>query len=63
MKKKFGEILLEKGVITEQQLSEGLEKQKLTGRTLGETLVKLGFVPREEMEKHLKEYYGASWLT
>ena len=61
-KKKFGETLIEKGVITEQQLKEGLSNQKVTGRTLGETLVRLGFVTREIMNKQLTDYYGAPWL-
>ena len=60
--KRFGETLIEKGVITEQQLKEGLSNQKVTGRTLGETLVRIGFVKREEMNKHLMDYYGVPWL-
>jgi type IV pilus assembly protein PilB len=41
---RLGEILVEQGLITEQQLKESLAYQKETGARLGEALTELGFV-------------------
>jgi len=61
-KKRFGETLIEKKVITEEQLKQGLENQKKEGGTLGWALVRLGFVSEEEMKKHLSDYYGVPFV-
>jgi len=47
--KRLGELLLEKGLITEKQLEEALEEQKKTGKLLGRVLVDLGFVKDEDI--------------
>src|SRR5689334_12656231 len=43
----LGQILVEKGVITKEQLETALRKQKETGELLGAVLLKLGFVSEE----------------
>jgi type IV pilus assembly protein PilB len=48
-KKKIGELLLEKGFITPQQLEEGLKEQALSGKRLGEILVDRGYVTDEQL--------------
>lgn len=42
--KKTGELLIESGIITRQQLEDALEEQKRTGNKLGQVLVERGFV-------------------
>ncbi len=41
---RVGDLLVEHGLITEQQLMEGLAEQKRTGKRIGRILVELGFV-------------------
>lgn len=43
-KKRLGELLVENGVITDQQLKYALVLQKTTGRKLGEVLIAQGFL-------------------
>ena len=45
----LGEVLLESGVITKQQLSIALKEQKQTGELMGNVLVRLGMVSRKEL--------------
>ncbi|MFN8670474.1 MAG: hypothetical protein U0457_00130 [Candidatus Sericytochromatia bacterium] len=46
-KKRLGEILLELGVITEEQLAQALDIQAKEKRLLGQVLIKLGYVTTE----------------
>lgn len=45
----LGEILVQKGLITNEQLDQALRHQKKTGKFLGATLVSLGFIKEEEV--------------
>lgn len=56
--KRIGEILLEKGLITKDQLNKALEHQRLTKKALGEVLVELGYVTWEELTEALAEQYN-----
>ncbi len=47
--KKIGQILIEQGVITPQQLELALKEQKRTKEMLGEILVNLGFITRDAL--------------
>ena len=49
---KLGEILVAQGKITPQQLAVALDRQKTSGRRLGEELVKAGFVQRAVSAGH-----------
>jgi len=49
-KKSIGELLVEYGMITADDLDEGLKQQKAMGLKLGETLIQLGKVRREDIE-------------
>lgn len=53
---RVGELLLRKGLITEEQLEEALREQARTGKRLGDILVEKGFIEREILEKVLREY-------
>jgi len=46
---RLGELLVQDGLINEEQLKHGLGEQKLRGRKLGATLVDLGYVTDEQV--------------
>ena len=48
-KRRLGDILVSEGVITEEQLTEALEKQRGTGKKLGATLVDLGMTTEDDI--------------
>lgn len=52
----LGWKLLAAKLITETQLKEALEKQKIQGGRLGENLIELGFITLEEFNSFLKKY-------
>ena len=51
---KLGEILVAQGKITQEQLAVALERQKTSGRRLGEELIKAGFVKRAVVSQALR---------
>ena len=51
---KLGEILVAQGKITQEQLALALERQKTSGRRLGEELIKAGFVKRAVVSQALR---------
>ncbi|MDD5347579.1 MAG: ATPase, T2SS/T4P/T4SS family [Candidatus Omnitrophica bacterium] len=56
--KKIGELLIERGLITDGQLAEALADQKLSGGKLGEIIVRRGWATRDEVEKCLNVQKG-----
>ncbi|MEJ2744672.1 MAG: hypothetical protein P8123_03155, partial [bacterium] len=59
---KMGELLLYMGVINRKQLHAALEKQKETGRLVGETLVELGFAKEEDIVGAIAFQYMIPYL-
>jgi type IV pilus assembly protein PilB len=57
-KQGIGEILVEKELITQEQLETALEKQAETKERLGETLVGLGFIEEDQILEALGEQGG-----
>src|SRR6185436_9382389 len=51
----IGELLLTKGIISEEQLKAVLQQQKIAGGRLGDNLVALGFINRGDLEAILQE--------
>jgi predicted ATPase with chaperone activity len=51
----LGEILLAKNLLDEKQVQSALERQKAAGGLLGDNLVALGFISRENLEAILQE--------
>ncbi len=62
MKKRLGELLLERNLITEEQLNIALQHQKASRLRLGKVLTGLGFVTEEEIARVLAEQYGLSTI-
>ncbi len=63
VKKKIGELLLEKGLISPQQLEEGLKEQALSGRRLGEILVDRGQITEEQLIDTVSERLSIPRIT
>ncbi|MBQ3583703.1 MAG: Flp pilus assembly complex ATPase component TadA, partial [Lachnospiraceae bacterium] len=59
---RLGDCLMQKGMITEEQLSQALIKQKETGAKLGETIVDMGLVSENEMIDVLVEQLGIEYV-
>lgn len=55
---RIGDRLVEKGIITMDQLNVALQEKKVTGRLLGEVLVDLGFLNEETLSTFLAESSG-----
>jgi hypothetical protein len=51
----IGELLLAKNVISEEQLNKVLHQQKIAGGRLGDNLVGLGYITRQQLEAILQE--------
>ena len=47
--KRLGELLVEKGVLTEDQCQQALEFQKKTGKRLGQIVIELDLVKEDEL--------------
>jgi type IV pilus assembly protein PilB len=62
MPKLLGELLLERGVINEEQLNKALKMQKERGGLIGSILVSLGYVKEEEIAQAITVQYGLPYL-
>jgi len=54
-RKKVGDILIEKGVISEAQLEQALTEQKKTGRKIGQILVESGLITENQLIDTISE--------
>ncbi|MDH3271777.1 MAG: type IV-A pilus assembly ATPase PilB [Gemmatimonadota bacterium] len=54
---RLGDLFVREGLITEQQLQEGLAEAKTSGHRIGWALVHLGFVAEEELTRMLAKQY------
>jgi hypothetical protein len=59
----LGRVLVEQGLLNEDELEHALEEQASTGRRLGETLVELGFVSHAALSLALTQQYGIEPTT
>lgn len=56
-KVRVGDLLLEKQLISEQQLQQALAEQKRSGKKLGRAITDLGFVNEEVLLRTLADYF------
>ena len=59
---RLGEVLLEQGAITGEQLSSALSEQKRTGRKLGRVLADLGFVSEAALHDLLAKHLQVAFV-
>lgn len=57
-KKRLGDVLIDKGLVSPDQVTIAITEQKKTGKALGNTLVDLGFVSESVMRDVLGEAMG-----
>jgi len=60
--KQLGELLVERKIITTEQLTKALQSQKDKGGLLGQVLVSLGYATEEEIAQALTVQYGFPYL-
>lgn len=57
-KKRLGDALVDKGIITEEQLHEALKVQKIKKKRLGQVIIDLGFATEEDILEVLSKQLG-----
>ncbi|MDD5108093.1 MAG: hypothetical protein PHC29_01075 [Candidatus Omnitrophica bacterium] len=60
--KQLGELLLDRGIISQLQLDQALGVQRDKGGLIGEILVELGFVKEDDIAQSLTAQYGFPYL-
>ena len=55
---RFGEILVKQEIINPDQLKTAIEEQRRTGKRLGVTLLRLGYISQYEQVAFLSKQYG-----
>ncbi len=59
---KLGSLLIQYGLITEDDLNDGLKLQKLMGLKLGETLIKIGKITEENVQWVLSKQFDIPFI-
>ncbi|WP_347559725.1 hypothetical protein [Clostridium sp. AM58-1XD] len=59
---RLGDLLVSKGLITEEQLKEALREQKVRKTKLGETLISLGYVSEKSIVDILCEQLHLEYM-
>lgn len=63
VKGRLGDRLLEKGLVTKEQLDVALKEQQRAHRPLGEILISLAFVQQESITRLVAEDLGCAYLS
>jgi len=61
-RRKLGDLLVERRLLTESQLEEALLKQKRVRKKLGEILIELGYISEEDFVAVFSEQQGLNWI-
>ena len=61
--KRLGDLLVAKGLVTEDQLADALVESKEKGDLLGRVLLRRGYVFEEELARTLAEQWGLPWVS
>src|SRR5256712_3460333 len=56
--RRFGDLLVSDGLITQPQIDQALSEQKRTGEKLGEILVRLRLITEDRLVPFLSRHYG-----
>ncbi len=62
LKKRLGDVLVEDGIITSEQLYDALDAQKITGGKLGDTLIKNKALTEDILYKVLESQYNIPYV-
>lgn len=58
IRKRIGDLLVESGIISKEQLSEALITQKQTKKKMGDTLIEMGFITEQQLIEVLEFQLG-----
>jgi type IV pilus assembly protein PilB len=61
--RRFGDLILADGLVTQEQFEQALLEQKKTKEKLGEILVRLGLITEEQLVHFLSSQYGIPEVT
>ncbi|MGA1826622.1 MAG: hypothetical protein ACMUIP_18365, partial [bacterium] len=61
--KRIGELLVDKGLLSAEDIEVGLDQQKRTSEKLGKVLIELGLISEENMYRTLSEQVGLQYLS
>ncbi|HLY09876.1 MAG TPA: hypothetical protein VKW04_11275 [Planctomycetota bacterium] len=62
IRKKMGEVLVDEGLVKDDQVQEALRRQRTTGESFGEILVSMGFVTETDIARTLVKQSGLPYL-
>lgn len=62
VRKKLGELLVDEGLLRDEQVQEALRKQKESGELLGEALVSLGYVSEVDIARAISKQFGLPYI-
>ncbi len=60
---KFGETLIQAGIIDRAQLEGALRHQEQTGQRLGEALLELGYISEQDLLHHLAKKFNTQYVS
>ena len=63
MRKPFGEALMEKAVVSQEELDTALNLQRQSGGRIGEMLVHIGAISEIDLVTHLSHHLGVPYIT
>ncbi|GHA54587.1 GspE/PulE family protein [Photobacterium aphoticum] len=55
LRKRLGDLLIEEGIVTAEQIEQALDNQQSSGRKLGDTLISMGFLSEQQMLQFLSQ--------
>ncbi|EGR1563704.1 GspE/PulE family protein [Vibrio alginolyticus] len=58
LRKRLGDLLVEEGIVSEEQIQQALNAQRSTGQKLGDALIDLGFITEKQMLDFLSQQLG-----
>ncbi|ENM8382429.1 GspE/PulE family protein [Vibrio alginolyticus] len=58
LRKRLGNLLVEEGIVSEEQIQQALNAQRSTGQKLGDALIDLGFITEKQMLDFLSQQLG-----
>lgn len=58
LRKRLGDLLVEEGIVSEEQIQQALTAQRSTGQKLGDSLIDLGFITEKQMLNFLSHQLG-----
>ncbi len=58
LRKRLGDLLVEEGIVTEEQIQQALTAQRSTGQKMGDALIDLGIITEKQLLNFLSQQLG-----